>query len=289
MTIRYLEIFIAVCETKSTVKAASALHISQPAVSLAIKEIENYYNVVLFDRIGRSLLLTDSGRTFLEKARKIVSLFNSLSQLDEQKVTIGSSITIGTYMMPQLIATIKEKDPSLTLSTIVSDSLSIVKLLKEGKIDLGLIETPLAGRKDIESKPFFNDALVAASSQSHTLAKKGSISLEELAAYPLILREKGCASRNIVDALFEKRGIVPTISFESISNYSIVEAAKHHVGIAILPTLWAERNGLSSITINDENLKRSYFLIYLKQKEVTKGMTLVEQTLFAQEEMRNLF
>ncbi len=281
MTIRYLEIFIAVCEHRSTVKAASRLHISQPAVSLAVKELESYYKIRLFDRIGRTLVLTENGKTFLERAKTIVSMFNTLSSIDEQKVSVGASITIGTYMMPQLVKELQESNPEVVVSTIVSDSISVVKAIREGRVDLGLIETPLAETDDIYAKPLMNDSLVAACSHSHPLCTSERISIEELSGYRLCVREKGCASRNIIDALFERNGADMKVSYESISNQGIVEAARNRIGVAILPTLWVTNNDLHPVWIDEKEVQRRYSLICLKRKKMTKAMKAVEEKLFS--------
>lgn len=114
MTLRHLRIFVAVCETGSMTAAASQLFIAQPSISLAVSEMEEYYGVKLFDRISRKLYLTENGRRALQYARHIIDLLDEMEQgvkdLDTVgQLRVGTSITIGTYLLPHYVRQLKER------------------------------------------------------------------------------------------------------------------------------------------------------------------------------------
>ena len=118
MTLRHLRIFVAVCETGSMTAASAQMFIAQPSISLAISEMEEYYGVKLFDRISRKLYLTDNGRRALQYARHLIDLFDEMEQgiRDQDAVgqlRVGTSITIGTYLLPQYINRLKQVYPSV--------------------------------------------------------------------------------------------------------------------------------------------------------------------------------
>lgn len=124
MTLRHLRIFVTVCETGSMTAAAQILYIAQPAISLAVSEMEEHYKVRLFDRISRRLYLTDSGRQALEYARHIIALFDEMEQgvgggQAAKELRIGTSITIGSCLLPGYIRELKERFPSLTVQAAV--------------------------------------------------------------------------------------------------------------------------------------------------------------------------
>ena len=134
MTLRHLRIFVTVCETGSMTAAAQILYIAQPAISLAVSEMEEHYKVRLFDRISRRLYLTDSGRQALEYARHIIALFDEMEQgvgggQAAKELRIGTSITIGSCLLPGYIRELKERFPSLTVQAAVGNSEAIEQKL----------------------------------------------------------------------------------------------------------------------------------------------------------------
>ena len=146
MTLRHMRILVSVFQKNSITKAAQELHLAQPSVSLAVRELEEYYGIRLFDRIGRHIAPTECGKEFYEYAVHIVSLFNEMEQKMRNWDTfgtlrVGASITIGTHILPVLIHGYQEKFPALTIEAKVSRSASIEDELIHSGIDLGLIET----------------------------------------------------------------------------------------------------------------------------------------------------
>ena len=145
MTLRHLRIFVAVCETGSMTAASAQMFIAQPSISLAIAEMEEYYGVKLFDRISRKLYLTDNGRRALQYARHLIDLFDEMEQgiRDQDAVgqlRVGTSITIGTYLLPQYINRLKQVYPSVRVEAFIGNSGSIEQQILDNQIDIGVIE-----------------------------------------------------------------------------------------------------------------------------------------------------
>ena len=146
MTLRHMKIFVSVFRHSSMSRAAEELHLAQPSVSLAIKELETYYGVRLFERIGRRISPTELGKEFYGYALHIVSLFEEMEKKIKNwdtigTVRIGTSITIGTHILPSLIKQYNSLFPGVTVEATVSNSAEIESRILDNTIDIGLIET----------------------------------------------------------------------------------------------------------------------------------------------------
>ncbi|MGD1820703.1 MAG: LysR family transcriptional regulator [Pleomorphochaeta sp.] len=277
MTIRHLKIFIAVCDYKSTVEASKQLNIAQPSISFAIKEIENYYGIKLFDRISRKLVLTNDGEKFLFQARDIINKVDNLEinfkdNDSTQIITLGCSATIAIFILPNILKKFKETNKNINFNLIIRDSKTLSQMLLKNELDLALIETPILD-KDLVSKPFYNDNLLLYLSKDNKLSKKDIIKLEDLKNENIILRERHSAVRKLVDATFIANNFNTTISWESTSTQAIISLVENNLGITILPSLWS--NSLKSdsniITkqITNLKIKREYSIINHKNKYIS--------------------
>ena len=176
MTLRHIRIFVSVYQKNSITKAAQELHLAQPSVSLAIRELEDYYGIRLFDRIGRHISPTDCGMQFYEYAVHIAALFDEMEKKMRNWDTlgtlrVGASITIGTHILPVLIRTYQERFPELTIEVQVNKSASIEAALIHSEIDLGLIETR-PSHPDLCAIPFMKDSMCAIVAPGHSLTQK---------------------------------------------------------------------------------------------------------------------
>jgi DNA-binding transcriptional LysR family regulator len=293
MTLRHIQIFIAVCDTGSTVKASQSLNLAQPSISLSIKEIEQNYGIKLFDRISRKLVLTEAGANFLVYAREInnnfISLETQIKDYDKtKKLSIGSSITIGIFILPILIKQFKEQYPETELNVVIKDSVSIAAMVVENKLDFGFIESNNSlglYQKMITSTPFFEDKLVLAVSTDNPLSIYDTISLQQLNDQQLILRERDSAGRNLIDKVLASSNIkLPTI-WESVSNSAIIAMVSENLGVTILPngviSNHISKSRVKQIIINDVDFDRTYSIIHHKNKYLTHGakdlITLAEK------------
>lgn len=272
MTVRHLKTFIAVCEAGEITKAANALCVAQPAVSQTIAELEKYYNVILFDRIGNRLVLTDSGKRLLAKAKETVDSFNDFEHLARESETnadlhIGASLTIGRLYVPQMVAAINRELPQIRLSVIIQQTSVIEGLLVNGSLDFAFVEGSIRSNHLI-TQAVFQDRLTAVSSCQFTVPKQ--ITLEELTKYPLLLRESGSASRDLLDAALSVNNLTAAPTIESASNQALIACAVIGNGIAVLPQNlikeWIEQGKLKTITITDCDFDRDYLLAYHKNK-----------------------
>lgn len=283
MTLRHLTIFVSVFRRSSITKAADDLHLAQPSVSLAIRELEDYYGIRLFERIGRRIFPTEAGTRFYSYAVHITSLFsdmeNTMKNWDAHgTIRIGSSITIGTCILPVLIRQFQNEHPDLQIESFVSNSADIMRRLSAGSIDLGLIEIQ-SDQPDIRCIPFMQDSLCAIVPPFHPLTQKPCVSLEELAEYPFLMREKGSAGRDILDACFSIHQVSVHPLWESSSTEALVHAVVEGLGVAILPNLLVERDIQDGIVSRipltpelEQELKRGLNIIYHKSKYLTPNM-----------------
>lgn len=274
MTLRHLKIFVAVCENGSMTAASSQLFIAQPSISLAISEMEEYYGVKLFDRISRKLYLTENGRRALQYARHIIDLLEEMEQgiknLDAVgQLRIGTSITIGTYLLPRYIKALKELYPSLRVEALIGNSGSIEQQILDNEIDIGIIEG-VAHSPYIISESFQGDRLAFICSPVHPFAKKELEELGEVTNQDFILREKGSAGREILDGMLAAQELAINPVWQSASNQAILHGVKDGLGISILPySLVQESLGKGDIAefrIKGMSLNRKFSVIYHRNK-----------------------
>ncbi len=276
MTIRHLKVFISVCETGNMSKTAKLLHIAQPAVSYTIAELERLASAKLFERVNQKLAISDFGKELLPKAREAVSSFEECERLvrrgsREESVKIGASVTIGKTIIPKLLSEIKELYPSAAPFVSINSTKLIADSVATGKLDFALVEG-LVDSPPLTSLELSGDKLIAASAMDFPAPKVCSV--KELASFPLLLREVGGISRELVENLLSSLSIPFSPFIESSSTDALLSAAKSGLGIVILPAglleASIEAGELREIEISDATLERKYYLIKNKTRALSK-------------------
>ena len=274
MTLRHLKILVAVCQTGSTTKAGEKLYIAQPSISLAISEIESYYGIRLFDRISKRLHITESGKLFLQYANQIVDLFDSMEQkvknFDTMGVLrVGTSITIGNYLLPNYVKEFKETHPDMDVKVIIDNSDKIQQYVLSNQIDIGLIEG-IVHSETLIKQNFRDDELILICAKDHHFAGKKGIKIPLLQSECLLLREMGSAGRELFDSTMMTHGLEFAPSWESTSTQAILRAVQANLGISVLPYLLVkdglDRNEICQFELDDIQFKRKFCIIYHKNK-----------------------
>ena len=278
MTIRHMIIFRTVCENGyNSTKAAEILHMTQPAVSLAIKELEQYYGVHLFDRIGRRLQITDAGQHFLQYAIHISDLFSDmetgLRDWDSKGVLrIGASITIGSQFLPNYVKAFSELCPGLDVRVTVEQSERLEQKILANELDCALIEG-IAHDPNIVSEAYMEDHLSVICGTDKGWTQGQVISIEDFQRQRFLLREKGSGTREVFNRVVEQAGIHITPVWEAMSTTALVNAAINGLGIAVLPhrmILPALRQGLiCTVKVEGLSFSRNFHIIHHKDKFLT--------------------
>ena len=278
MTIRHMIIFCTVCENGfNSTKAAEVLHMTQPAVSLAIKELEQYYGVHLFDRIGRRLQITDAGKHFLQYAIHISDLFSDmetgLRDWDSKGILrIGASITIGSQFLPRYVKAFTEICPGLDVRVTVDQSERLEQKIMANVLDCALIEG-IAHDPNIVSEAYMEDHLSVICSRDKGWKQGQVVSIEDFQRQRFLLREIGSGTREVFDRVVEQAGIHITPVWEAMSTTALVNAVINGLGIAVLPhrmILPALRQGLvCTVKVEGLSFSRNFHIIYHKDKFLT--------------------
>lgn len=273
MTIRHLKAFVAVCENGSVTKAAESLHVAQPALSQTISDIEKYYNVALFNRINQRLVLTETGKELLQKAKEVLESFQGFEDLatnavDMPAVHIGMSLTIGATDLPKIMRYIKNEYPFVKLSVTINNSFEIQQSILSGEIDFGIIEGNIV-MPHFCCAEFKSDKLIIVCGRDFQI--DSVIDVRKLASQPLLLREKGSSSREHLESIFKRNGISSEPIMESISNQAIIVAAKENFGVAVLPQALVakdvQKGKLKEVKLLDYELKRTSFVFWHRNKK----------------------
>jgi DNA-binding transcriptional LysR family regulator len=228
-----LKVFYTVAKTLHFNRAAEQLNISQPAVTRHIKELEELYKVSFFDRTSRKIKLTTAGDVLLQHAHLIFEQYqkldfdlNLLQNKTDGILHIGASTTIAQYVIPAYLARFHQRFPDIRIELTNANSLEIEQLLADKKIDLGLVEGSVH-HSDLKYIPFLKDEIVLVTRVKNVLFQKRKLSLKELMTLPLITREIGSGTSEIIEEHLEKIGILMKElsiqmqlgSTESIKNY----------------------------------------------------------------------
>lgn len=274
MTLRHIKIFVAVCECGSVTAAAKKLHIAQPAASLAVSELEEYYGVKLFDRISKRLHITETGKQFLQYATHISSLFDELEQSIRDwdnigVLRIGASVTIGNYLLPNYVKEFQDSHVDIKLQVRIDNSENIEGYVLKNEIDVGLI-VGNAHSSFIESRNFMVDPLMLICASSHPWANCEEINIDALKGENFILREKGSSGREIFENVLQIQQLEIVPAWQSISTQAIIRAVSKGLGVSFLPYLLVkesiERGEVKCVKVKGLSLKRQLSVIYHKNK-----------------------
>lgn len=280
MTLRHMMIFRTVCETEyNTTRAAEALHMTQPAVSLAIKELEQYYGLRLFDRIGRRLRITDAGKLFLQYATHISELFNDMETGLRDWGTkgilrVGASITIGSQFLPGYVKAFSNLCPGIDVRAIVEQGERLEKKLLENELDCALTEG-IVHDTNIVSEAYMEDHLSIICASDKRWRQGQSISIEEFQKQRFLLREPGSGTREVFDRTIAQAGLSITPIWEAMSTTALVNAVINGLGIAVLPhrmILPALKHGLIvTVKVQELQFRRNFYITYHKNKFLTEA------------------
>lgn len=289
MTLRHLRIFTAVCSAGGVTAAAQQLYLSQPAVSLAIGELEQEYGVPLFDRMGRKLYLTEAGRKLLAYASHLVTLWDEMEAevrdwAQEGDLRLGSSVTIGSDLLPRLLLAYRTGYPRARVQVFIENSESVERRVLQGEIDLGLVEG-VPQSEYLIRHPFARDELVLLCGPEHPLAARESIGLKELQDQSFLMRERGSAGRDIWESILKAQDILLTPLWESISTQAILRGVEAGLGITVLPERMAkqalEEGRVHRVCVEGVSLQRDLSVIYHRNKYLTPAAQTFLRQLFA--------
>lgn len=280
MTLRHMQVFVAVCEQSSITRAAEKLYMAQPAVSRSVGELERYYGVRLFDRISGRLHITEQGRLLLNYARHIVALFDEMEKSIRDadtlgKMSIGASMTVGTVYMPHLVERFQEKNPEFGVSVRVDSSDIIERMVEKNELDFAVVEGPVHS-PDLLHRTVITDRLVAVCSPLNPIAGEPSVSVERFVTEKFLLREKDSGTRQLFDSALAALGFSVSPAWESAATEALIMAVTHNLGVSVLAyavvSHYLDAGMLAEITVTGLELTRSIRLIYHKNKYLSRAM-----------------
>ncbi len=239
ITIRQLQVFTSVAKHLSYTRAAEELHLTQPAVSMQIKQLEKSVGLNLFEQIGKKIYLTEAGDVVLEHAisitSKLKSIENDLEQLkgiDGGRLTVCIASTVN-YFATRLISRFSQAYPSVQISLDVTNRHDLLKRLETNEPDLVLMGRPPSSA-DLTSTAFMDNPLVIIANPHHPLANESNIPIQRLTDEKFVLREQGSGTRSAMEEVFEKYHVKPSVSTQLSGNESIKQAVEAGLGLALV-------------------------------------------------------
>lgn len=287
MTIRHLKIFIAVAETGSMSGAAQKLYLSQPTVSQAIQELENHYQTRLFERLSRKLFITEEGLSLLSLAHQAVEQFDNLETLMQEKqkvpsLRLGSSITIGTCLIPSVIQDLEKQIPNIEIFSVSSNTWDIEQKLLQSQLDAAVVEGNIES-PDLVCIPVIHDRLVLCCSRSHEFYERHCIHAPELNGQRFAMRENGSGTRKLFEQYLHNRGLRVRVCWEANCPRTILNAVLKNNMLAVMSSRLMRheltRDRLHIFRNETEEWDRNFKLVYHKNKYLTPEIHALKDVL----------
>ncbi|HPE80144.1 MAG: LysR family transcriptional regulator [Sedimenticolaceae bacterium] len=278
MADRRLQVFHTVARLLSFTKAAETLHMTQPAVTFQVRQLEEYFNTRLFDRTHNRISLTEAGARVFQYSDKIFELYGEMENAVREmtgeisgSLTIGASTTIAEYMLPALLGDFRAKYPDVSIHLKVSNTDGIVSMVENNTIDLGVVEAPVSN-KNLVVDECRRDNLVAIVPPGHPKADRKRITLDELLEYPFICREEGSGTREVIAEYMNTSpdcNACMNVAMELGSPEAVKGAVEAGMGISVVSnaTIQKELRLGTLVAIElDPPLERPFSFVHQKQK-----------------------
>ena len=278
MADRRLQVFHTVARLLSFTKAAETLHMTQPAVTFQIRQLEEFFNTRLFDRTHNRISLTVAGERVYKYAEQILALYGEMNSRVRELtgdvsgiLIIGASTTIAEYVLPSLLAEFQQRHSQVKIRLTVSNSLGIVHQVENNTVDVGIVESPVAN-KNLAVEVCWHDKLVFICPPQHPLAKNRTISAQDIRELPFIAREEGSGTREVISEYLAQQGIHwhdLNLSMEFGSPESVKSAVEAGLGVSIVSQATVAKElklgTLAAMPLNPV-LERPFSFVHQKQK-----------------------
>jgi len=279
MDLSQLRVFYHVARLNSFSSAAAALFVTPPAISIKIKQLEEYYGVKLFERSGRKIELTNPGQILFSYAKKVFDLVAEAdSRMEDLKgnfsgnLKISTGLTVGTYYLAPLINEFRKKYPNVEIQMEVKNKRGVIDDVLSLQSDLGFVGN-VPTDENLVITPLWEEELVVIASKAHSFGKQSSIPLSQLSGKPFILREKGSGTRKTIEARLAKHWVSINTAMEIGSDEAIKRAVIVGLGVSIVPIGVVEkevkRGLIKTYRLSDEKLLLEYFMIHHKDKYIS--------------------
>ncbi|MEO7084089.1 MAG: LysR family transcriptional regulator [Gemmatimonadaceae bacterium] len=240
INLHHLRLFASVVECGGFTKAAGRLNLSQPAISKSLNELEKQLDVVLLERGGRSIRLTDAGRTLYARASELFGVERTAEQelrelrgLKRGTLRIGASTTIATYMLPPVLGRFHARHPQLRIQASSANTRTVLRMLLQFRVDVALVEGPVS-HPQVEVRPWQEDELVVIAPTDHPLLGESSIEVGRLADQTFLVREPGSGTRVVSERALALHGVRLTKTMRVGGTEAIKQAVAAGLGLAIV-------------------------------------------------------
>ena len=282
MTLRHFQIFLQVCDAEGMTRAAEKMHISQPSVSQAIREMEEHYQTRLFERLGKRLFLTAAGQELIHYARHVVSLTNQAESAlrgfsASSPLRVGATLSVGESVFIPLLCHFKEKLPNQAIFSCIHNTATLEQSLLQDELDIALVEGTIESEY-LHEIPFMEDELIFVAAPGN----KATLTQKELAACPFILREEGSGTRNLFEQVMREHHIVPKTVGVYNNSDSIKQAVMAGLGITALSRRIVEREirdgSLVQLAVPHISFQRNFRIVHHSNKYITPTLELFMKT-----------
>ena len=302
LTLRQLKVFESVARHLNYTRAAEELFLTQPAVSMQVKLLEEHLGVALFEQLGKRIHLTEAGQEVLAYARTVTqqldeleSVLNRIKGLSGGKLRI-SVATTANYFIPTLLGTFSRRYPEVTVSLDVTNREALLQQLSENTVDLVIMGQPPSGL-DVEAEAFMENPLIIVAPPGHPLAHQKKIPLKRLQEEVFLVREPGSGTRSAMERFFAEREIHLKTGMEVGSNEAIKQSVQAGLGLGLLSRATIEQElelkRLVVLDVAEFPIMRHWYLVHRRGKrlstvaEVFKDFMLKEARALLQRTTKN--
>src|SRR3989338_5091853 len=278
LTLRQLKVFEAVARHLNYTRASQELHLTQPAVSMQVKQLEESLGVALFEQLGKRVHLTGAGTEVLAYARSVTQQLDELEAvLNRMKGLSGGRLRIpvastANYFIPILLGSFSRNFPDVTVSLDVTNRETLLRQLGENTVDLVIMGQPPT-EADVEAMPFLDNPLVVVAPPGHALARQKHISLARLQEETFLVRESGSGTRIAMERFFNERGMRLKTGMEVGSNEAIKQSVQAGLGLGLLSHATIEQElalkRLGVLDIEDFPIMRHWYIVHRRGKRLS--------------------
>jgi DNA-binding transcriptional LysR family regulator len=275
-TLHQLKVFEAAARHSSFTRAAEELFLTQPTVSMQIKQLTKSVGLPLFEQVGKRLYLTEAGRELFATCRQI---FDNIAQFEMKVADLKglkqgqlrlAAITTAKYFVPRLLGKFCELYPGIDISLQVTNHEQILERMSQNLDDL-YIMSQIPDNMDITCQPFLENPLIVFAPLNHPLSQEKNIPIQRLAEEPFIMREPGSGTRRAVQSLFDEQGVKVKVKLELGSNEAIKQAIVGGLGISVLSrhTLLLDASQFSILDVQHFPIHRNWYMVYPSGKQLS--------------------